>query len=138
MGITAYGVLSRGLLGGELSAEGGFQAGDMRARMPRFRAENLARNLALTDALREVAAAKHATVAQVAVAWVLSQGADIVPLVGMRRPARVAEAVAALELRLSRTELEAIAAAAPAGAVAGDRYDERQMALLDSERRPAS
>ncbi len=134
VGITAYGVLSRGLLGGELSAKSPFAPGDSRASMPRFRTENLPRNLALVDALRTIAAAKQATVAQVAVAWVLSRGSDVVPLVGMRRQARVGETVAALELRLSPSELAAVEAAAPADAVSGDRYDERQMEMLDSER----
>jgi aryl-alcohol dehydrogenase-like predicted oxidoreductase len=134
VGITAYGVLSRGLLGGELSGQGSFAAGDFRAGMSRFRAENLTRNLALVEALRAIATAKGATVAQVALAWVLSRGDDIVPLVGMRRTARVAETIAALELRLSPSELEAIERAAPHEAVAGTRYDERQMGMLDSER----
>jgi aryl-alcohol dehydrogenase-like predicted oxidoreductase len=134
VGITAYGVLSRGLLGGELSAAPSFAPGDVRARMPRFQPENLAGNLSIVDRLRTLAARKHATVAQVALAWVLSRGDDIVPVVGMRRPGRVAETVAALDLRLSQTELAAIEEAAPLGAVAGSRYDERQMDMLDSER----
>ena len=133
-GITAYGVLSRGLLGGELSPTGSFASGDFRAGMPRFRPDNLARNLSIVEGLREIAAAKDVTVAQVAIAWVLSRGDDIVPLVGMRRRSRVKEVVAALELRLSESELVAIEQAAPLGAVAGSRYDERQMGMLDSER----
>ncbi len=133
VGVTAYGVLSRGLLGGELSRDEAFAAGDVRARMPRFQPDNLSRNLSLVDDLRTIAAAKGATVAQVALAWVLSRGDDIVPVVGMRRPGRVAGTVAALELRLTATDLAAIEAAAPAGAAAGDRYDEGQMSMLDSE-----
>ena len=101
--------------------------------MPRFRPDNLARNLAVVDAVRAIATATNASVAQVALAWVLSRGTDIVPLVGMRRPARVAETVAALELRLSQSELAAMEEAAPPAAVAGSRYDERQMNMLDSE-----
>lgn len=135
VGITAYGVFSRGLLGGDLSAGQSFTPQDMRRFMPRFRPENLERNLTLVDALREIAAGKRASVAQIALAWVLSRGEDIVPLVGTTRPARVAEAVAALDLALSAEELAAIEAAAPADAVAGARYEERQMAMLDSERR---
>ena len=134
VGITAYGVLSRGLLGGELSVTGSFSPGDVRARMPRFRPDNLASNLSIVDRMQAIAAGKHATVAQVALAWVLSRGDDIVPVVGMRRPERVAEAVAALDLRLSETELAALEEAAPPGAVAGTRYDEHQMGMLDSER----
>ena len=133
VGITAYGVLSRGLLGGELSQVRPFAPGDFRSGMPRFRPDNLERNLAIAERLREIAVAKDATVAQVAIAWVLSRGDDIVPLVGMRRRGRVAEVVAALELRLSEGELAAIEQAAPLGAVAGSRYDERQMDMLDSE-----
>jgi len=132
VGITAYGVLSRGLLGGELSATGSFARGDARAHMPRFRPDNLARNLSIVDRLRAIAAQKHATVAQVALAWVLSRGDDIVPVVGMRSPGRVAEAVVALDLRLNETELAAIEETAPLGAVAGSRYDEHH---VDAEAR---
>jgi aryl-alcohol dehydrogenase-like predicted oxidoreductase len=134
VGVTAYGVLSRGLLGGGWSRERGSAAGDARARMPRFRPENLGRNLALVDALGEVAAAKGATVAQLAIAWVLARGQDIVPLVGTTRRDRLAEAVDAVQLELGEDDLAAIEHAVPPGAAAGDRYDERQMAMLDSER----
>jgi pyridoxine 4-dehydrogenase len=134
VGVTAYGVLSRGLLGGGWSRERGSAAGDARARMPRFRAENLGRNLALVDALGEVAAAKGATVAQLAIAWALARGQDIVPLVGTTRRDRLAEAVDAVQLELGQDDLAAIERAVPPGAAAGDRYDERQMAMLDSER----
>ena len=135
VGVTAYGVLSRGLLGGRWAAGQAAAAGDMRARMPRFRPENLPRNLALVEALGEIAQAKGATVAQLAIAWVLARGPEIVPLVATTRRDRLAEAVDAVGLELSVDDLAAIERAAPAGAVAGDRYDERQMAMLDSERR---
>jgi aryl-alcohol dehydrogenase-like predicted oxidoreductase len=102
--------------------------------MPRFRPENLERNLALVTALRPIAEAKGATVAQLAIAWVLARGEDIVPLVGTTRRDRLAEAVDALQLELSDDDMAAIERAAPPGAAAGDRYDERQMAMLDSER----
>jgi aryl-alcohol dehydrogenase-like predicted oxidoreductase len=134
VGVTAYGVLSRGLLGGGWPRERASTAGDIRARMPRFRPENLGRNLALVDALRELAAAKGATVAQLAIAWVLARGEDIVPLVGTTRRDRLAEAVDAVQLELGEDDLAAIERAVPPGAAAGDRYDERQMAMLDSER----
>jgi aryl-alcohol dehydrogenase-like predicted oxidoreductase len=134
VGVTAYGVLSRGLLGGGWPRERGSAAGDARARMPRFRPENLGRNLALVDALGEVAAAKGATVAQLAIAWALARGQDIVPLVGTTRRDRLAEAVDAVQLELGQDDLAAIERAVPPGAAAGDRYDERQMAMLDSER----
>jgi aryl-alcohol dehydrogenase-like predicted oxidoreductase len=133
VGVTAYGVLSRGLLGGR--APGQAAAGDVRGRMPRFRPENLERNLALVAGLRSIAEAKGVTVAQLAIAWVLARGPDIVPVVGTTRRDRLAEAVDALGLELSEDDLAAIERAAPPGAVAGDRYDERQMAMLDSERR---
>jgi aryl-alcohol dehydrogenase-like predicted oxidoreductase len=133
VGVTAYGVLARGLLGGTWSTRGSASPSDIRARMPRFRQENLAHNLALVDALGPIAEEKGATVAQLAIAWVLSRGEDIVPLVGTTRRDRLAEAIGAVGLELSRDDLAAIERAAPPGAAAGERYDERQMAMLDSE-----
>jgi len=138
VGVTAYGVLSRGLLGGAWSSGRPASAGDMRAHMPRFRGENLERNLALVDALRTIAKTKGVTVAQIAIAWVLARGENIVPLVGTTRRDRLAEAVGALELELSEDDLAAIERAVPPGAAAGGRYDERQMAMLDSERNRAT
>jgi aryl-alcohol dehydrogenase-like predicted oxidoreductase len=135
VGVTAYGVLSRGLLGGSLSSDTVSAPGDIRAHMPRFRPENLDRNLSLVEALRAIAEQKNLTVAQIAIGWVLSRGEDIVPLVGTTRRSRLAEAVAALDLQLSQDDLGAMERAAPPGAAAGDRYDERQMAMLDSERK---
>jgi pyridoxine 4-dehydrogenase len=133
VGITAYGVLSRGLLSGHWSKDRN-GATDFRKYLPRFSGENLDRNLSLVESLRAVADAKDATVAQVAVAWVLSRGDDIVPLVGARRRDRLAEALGALELDLRPDDLAAIERAVPRDAAAGERYDEHQMALLDSER----
>ena len=138
VGVTAYGVLSRGLLGGAWSSGRPASAGDMRAHMPRFRGENLERNLALVDALRTIAKTKGVTVAQIAIAWVLARGENIVPLMGTTRRDRLAEAVGALELELSEDDLAAIERAVPPGAAAGGRYDERQMAMLDSERSRAT
>ncbi|HET7659593.1 MAG TPA: aldo/keto reductase [Oryzihumus sp.] len=135
IGITAYGVLSRGLLSGHWSPEREMSATDFRANSPRFQGENLRQNLRLVEALRAVAEAKGATVAQAAIAWVLSRGEDIVPLVGARRPDRLAEALGALDLDLTGDDLAAVEAAVPAEAVAGTRYDAGQMAFLDSERR---
>jgi aryl-alcohol dehydrogenase-like predicted oxidoreductase len=132
IGITAYGVLSRGLLSGHWAANR--QTADFRAHLPRFTGENLERNLALVEALRTVAEATGATVAQVAIAWVLSRGDDIVPLVGARRRDRLAESLGGTTLSLSGGDLAAIEAAVPADAVAGTRYDAGQMAFLDSER----
>jgi len=135
VGVTAYGVLSRGLLSGHWSPQRAVADGDFRKTAPRFTGENLDRNLALVDALRAVADAKGATVAQVAIGWVLSRGEDIVPLVGARRRDRLAEALGALRLELTAENLAAIERAVPAGAAAGDRYHAPQIATLDSERR---
>ena len=134
VGVTAYGVLSRGLLSGHWSQERAATAGPFRQSAPRFTGENLDRNLALVEALRSVADAKGATVAHLAIAWVLARGDDIVPLVGARRRDQLAEALGAVELRLTAEYLEAIERAVPAGAAAGDRYHAPQMATLDSER----
>lgn len=130
IGITAYSVLSRGLLSGHWSQERATDSRDFRNRSPRFGGDNLA----LVEALRAVADAKGATVAQLAIAWVLARGQDIVPLVGARRRDRLAEALGALDLALTADDLARIERAVPPGAAAGDRYDPAQMAHLDSER----
>jgi aryl-alcohol dehydrogenase-like predicted oxidoreductase len=131
VGVTAYGVLSRGLLSAVSARAIG--TSDPRNRFPRFQGQNLQRNLTLVDALERVAADRGATTAQLAIAWVLSRGADIVPLIGTKRRDRLAEALGALDLTLSPDELAAIEAAVPASEVAGTRYDPVQMAALDSE-----
>jgi aryl-alcohol dehydrogenase-like predicted oxidoreductase len=128
--ITAYGVLSRGLLSGHWSADRDLTATDFRAHSPRFSGENLQRNLALVDALRAVADDRGATVAQIAIAWVAAQGDDIVPLIGARRRERLHEALGALDLTLSADDLRRIEDAVPAGAAAGERYDERSMSTV--------
>jgi aryl-alcohol dehydrogenase-like predicted oxidoreductase len=137
VGVTAYGVLSRGLLSGHWSPSREVADGDFRKTAPRFTGERLAHNLALVEALRAVADAKGATAAQVAIGWVLSRGEDIVPLVGARRRDRLDEALGALALELTAADLAAIERAIPPGAAAGDRYHAPQMAALDSERRRA-
>jgi aryl-alcohol dehydrogenase-like predicted oxidoreductase len=136
IGVTAYGVLSRGLLSGHWSKQRAetLTPHDFRATAPRFTGENLDKNLALVDTLRELAEEKGATAAQLAIAWVLSRGDDIVPLVGARRRERLTEALGALELELSADDLARIEQAIPAGAAAGERYQAQQMAILDSER----
>ncbi|AHH21682.1 aldo/keto reductase family protein [Nocardia nova SH22a] len=134
IGITAYGVLSRGLLSDSLRANQTFAPDDFRAHSPRFQGDNLTTNLRLVAALSEIAEQRGVSVAQLAIAWVLSRGADIVPLIGARRVERWSEAVDALDIRLSEPELAAIEAAAPATAVAGERYAAAQMTMLDSER----
>lgn len=134
IGMTAYGVLSRGLLSGHWNRERELTAGDFRARSPYFQGDNLDRNLALVDELRAIADAKGVSVAQVAIAWVASRGDDIVPLVGARRRDRLHEALGAAAVELSADDLAAIERAIPAGAASGARYDEHGMAALDSER----
>ncbi|MEV0358702.1 aldo/keto reductase [Nocardia sp. NPDC050697] len=133
IGITAYGVLARGLIGGHWRP-GASGPGDYRAHTPRFGAEHLSHNLALVEALRTVADGLGATVAQTAIAWVASRGGDIVPLIGARSRERLAEALGAAELVLSADQLAAVEAAIPAGEVIGDRYPAEHMAALDSER----
>jgi aryl-alcohol dehydrogenase-like predicted oxidoreductase len=134
IGITAYGVLSRGLLSGHWSQERPLAPGDFRGANPRFQEENVGHNLSLVDALRAVADARGVTVAQLAIAWVLSRGDDIVPVVGARRRDRLTEAIPAVDLDLGADDMAAIEQAVPFGSAAGERYDERQMAILDSER----
>jgi aryl-alcohol dehydrogenase-like predicted oxidoreductase len=133
IGITAYGVLSRGLISGHWTKAPVGQT-DFRGMSPRFQGENLDRNLALVDALRGVAEKKDVSVAQIAIAWVAAQGKDIVPLIGARRRDRLAEALAALDVTLDAADIAAIEQAVPKGSAAGDRYNAHQMASLDSER----
>ncbi|MEO6211092.1 MAG: aldo/keto reductase [Gemmatimonadaceae bacterium] len=130
--ITAYGVLARGLLSGRWT---GIRPGvrDGRANYPRFAGENLEHNLALVEALRAVASEKGITVAQLAIAWVASRGRDILPLVGSRRRAQLAEALGALDVSLTSDDLQRIERAVPANAAAGDRYPTPLMKHLDSE-----
>lgn len=130
IGATSYGALSRGLLSGSQPAT----TGDLRARLPRFTGDNLARNQQLVAKLGEIAAAKGITRVQLAVAWVLAKGSSIVPVVGARTRAQLAECLGALDVRLSADEIAALEAAVPAEAVAGTRYDPRQMQVLDSEK----
>ena len=132
VGITAYGVLSRGLLSGSVPASE--TQGDIRVvRMPRFARENLDRNLRLVQALGDIGRARSATPAQLAVAWVLSRGDDIVPIVGARRREQLNESLGALQLSLDAADVARIEAAVSPALTAGARYDPAQMAHLDSE-----
>jgi aryl-alcohol dehydrogenase-like predicted oxidoreductase len=133
IGITAYGVLSRGLISGHWRKDS-VSPGDFRAHSPRFQGGNVDTNLALVEALRKVAAAKGVSVAQVAIAWVSQQGSDIVPLIGARRRDRLTEALGALDVTLTAKDLDAIELAVPKNAAVGARYPEAAMAQLDSER----
>jgi aryl-alcohol dehydrogenase-like predicted oxidoreductase len=136
IGVTAYGVLSRGLISGHWRKDSG--RGDYRAISPRFQGANLDANLALVEKLRAVADTLEVSVAQVAIAWVSAQAAarntSIVPLVGARRRHRLAEALGALEVSLSAEDLTAIERAIPPGAAAGARYPEAYLSQMDSER----
>jgi aryl-alcohol dehydrogenase-like predicted oxidoreductase len=134
--ITAYGVLSRGLIGGSWTKESA-GARDWRTQSPRFQGGNLERNLALVEALRRIADARGLSVSQIAIAWVLQRGDDIVPLVGSRTRKQLADSLGAVEVRLSASDLAAIEAAIPKGAAAGDRYPAEQMRVLDSEKQSA-
>ncbi len=131
--ITAYGVLSRGLISGHWNKDV-VKAGDFRAFSPRFQSGNVETNLALVEALRSVADAKSVSVAQIAIAWVAAQGDDIFPLVGARRRDRLTEALGAEDVVLTPADLSAIEQAVPEGAASGHRYAPAQAAGLDSER----
>nr|MEA2798181.1 hypothetical protein [Phenylobacterium sp.] len=141
IGVTAYGVLSRGLIGGHMQAvisgQGVPGQGDFRGHSPRFQGENLTRNLALTEALRTAAETLGLTPAQAAIAWALAKGDDIVPVIGARTRERLAETLGALDSTLTPDAVAALEAAVPKDAAAGARYPAQQMASLDSERRGA-
>jgi aryl-alcohol dehydrogenase-like predicted oxidoreductase len=128
--VTAYGVLSRGLLSGSRPAA----SGDFRAHLPRFSGANHEQNRRLVDALGVLAAAKGVSAAQLAMAWVLTRGEDIVPVIGARTRAQLQEAIAALSITLSPAEIADLESTAEATPVAGTRYDAAQMKILDSER----
>jgi aryl-alcohol dehydrogenase-like predicted oxidoreductase len=130
IGITAYGVLSRGLLSGSQPAI----RGDLRARFPRFTGANRQRNQAIIDALQRLASQKGVRPAQLAIAWVLARSKTIVPVIGARTRTQLSESLGALQISLSLTDIGRIEEAIPASAVAGTRYDEHQMRMLDSER----
>jgi len=137
VGITAYGVLSRGLISGHWTKQRSTAPTDFRRHSPRFSADHIEHNLRLVEQLRRVAVSRDATVAQVAIAWVLSRGADIVPLVGARRRERLTEALGAMTLTLTGDDLRQIERAVPVDAAAGDRYAAAQMSTLDSEAKPS-
>ena len=133
VGVTAYGILSRGLLSGAWSAQRAMTAGDIRAHMPRFQGDDLEHNLELVARARAIADGLGVTLAQLAIAWVLARGEEIVALVGTTRRTRLDEALGALAVTLDADTLAALDAALPPGAAAGGRYPEAGMAQLDSE-----
>ena len=122
IGFVAYSPLGRGFLSGRFQSPEDLEEGDFRLRNPRFQGENFQRNLELVERVREIAEEKNATPAQLALAWVLAQGEDIVPIPGTKRRERLEENVAALDVELTDADLERIEAAFPKGATAGDRY----------------
>ena len=130
IGVTAYGVLSRGLLSGSKPVG----KGDFRAYLPRFSGENRERNQRLVDALQKLAAEMSVRPSQLAIAWVLAKGQNIVPVIGARTRAQLEESLGALRVKLSSVDLARIEDAISPSAVAGTRYDEHQMRVLDSER----
>jgi aryl-alcohol dehydrogenase-like predicted oxidoreductase len=130
LGVTAYGVLSRGLLSGSIPTG----QGDFRAYLPRFSGANLEQNKRFVEALASFARDHGATPSQVATAWVLSRGETIVPVIGARTPQQIADAIRALDLDLTPDDLAELEALASSFPVAGTRYDEHQMKVLDSER----
>jgi len=132
--VTAYGVFSRGLLTGSFPGTASVSPADIRAHFPRFQGANLERNQEMIGRLRAIAQRYRLTVAQLATAWVLSHGKDIIPLIGTKRRDQLAEAIAALNQSLSADDLAAIERAAPVGSVAGERYGPEGMLSLDSER----
>ncbi len=134
IGITAYGVLSRGLIGGNWKpGSSAAELGPFRSHSPRFAGANAEANFALIERLAKVASGLGLSPAQAAIAWVAAQGTDIVPVVGARTPVRLAEAIEAINAELSGESVHAIETAVPRGSVAGDRYAAPQMAMLDSE-----
>jgi aryl-alcohol dehydrogenase-like predicted oxidoreductase len=131
--VTAYGVLSRGLLAGTGARQ--LHARDFRVHGPRWQGDNLKQNLTLADELAKLARELHATPVQLAIAWVLSRGEDIIPLIGARTRAQLKDALGVLHLRVSPADLERVGQVISPDKVAGTRYDAAQMAVLDSERK---
>jgi aryl-alcohol dehydrogenase-like predicted oxidoreductase len=132
IGITAYGVLSRGILSGRVPPP--THKGDIRVvRMPRYQEGNLEKNLTLVEALRQIGNEKGASPAQLAIAWVRSRGPDILPVLGARRRDQLKETLGALDLKLNAADIARIDAAVAPDRIAGTRYDAPQMAHLDSE-----
>jgi len=127
IGYVAYAPLGRGFLGGKIRQLEALSDADHRRRMPRYQAENIARNLKLLEALDQLALVKGCTPAQIAIAWVLAQGIDIVPIPGTKRVSYLEENAKAAEINLSTEELGRLTHAFPPGAAAGDRYPPAMM-----------
>ncbi len=130
VGVTAYGVLSRGLLSGSRPTE----KGDFRRFLPRYTGANLTENQRLVDALRAVAAERGVTAVELALCWAMGRGEDIVPILGSRKVSQWEELAGALDMRLTEEEAGRLEEALPADKVQGTRYDKQAMTHLDSER----
>jgi aryl-alcohol dehydrogenase-like predicted oxidoreductase len=131
IGFVPFSPLGRGFLTGAIRTPDDFGPDDMRRTLPRFTGENFQRNLDLVDAVRELAAAKGVTASQLALAWLLAHGNDIAPIPGTKRRTRLAENLGAADVTLTAEDLTALDAAFPADAVAGERYNEATMKLVD-------
>jgi aryl-alcohol dehydrogenase-like predicted oxidoreductase len=134
LGVTfvAYSPIGRGFLSGEIKRFDDLAADDYRRLSPRFQGDNFARNLALVERIKQLAAAKGCTATQLALAWVLAQGDDIVPIPGTKRRKYLEENLAAATITLSAAELARIDEIAPRGAAAGERYPEAMMRFVNS------
>lgn len=128
VGITAYGVLSRGLLSGEMT--GKLEPADFRNHAPRFTGENYKKNLEQIAVLKKLADEKGCTASQLAIAWVINQGDDILPMLGTTKVSRLKEYLGAVDIKLSEGELKNLSDAFPEGTFAGERYDENQMKIV--------
>ncbi len=131
VGFVAYSPLGRGLLGGTIRRQDDLAPDDWRRSSPRYQGENLARNVALVEQVEALAAARGCTPAQLALAWVLAQGTDILPIPGTKRRTYLEQNVAALDLALAPAELDALERVSPKGAVSGDRYSPAMMPFLN-------
>jgi len=131
IGLVAYSPLGRGFLGGRFNKLQDLAKGDWRLNHPRFQGENFEKNLALVDRLRELAAKRGCTPAQLALAWLLSAHDDVVPIPGTSNPARLEENAAAADIHLSADDLDSIDRLSPKGVAAGTRYNAESLALVD-------
>ncbi len=131
IGFVAYSPLGRGFLTGQIQKFEDLDEDDYRRQSPRFQGENFDKNLQLVKRIEEIAQKHGCTSAQLAIAWLLGRGEDIVPIPGTKKRARLEENAGALEIELSRQELAQIEEIAPQGVAAGERYNERSMATLE-------
>jgi len=131
IGLVAYSPLGRGFLTGRIRSENDLEPGDFRRNTPRFQGEHLRKNLALAEGVAAIAHEKGCTPAQLALAWVLAQGRDIVPIVGTKRRTYLEENLGALDVHLDASDLARLDRAAPRGAGSGDRYSAAAMTFID-------